>query len=115
MASTVSAGCALVRSILLTTMIGCRPERHRLAKHHPRLRHRSLGGVHEEQAPVRHPEDPLDLAPEVGVTRGVDDVELDPVVADRRGLGEDRDPLLALEIVGIHDQFADLLVGGEDV
>ena len=40
----------------------------------------------------------LHLAPEVGVAGGVDDVELDAAVADRRVLGEDRDPLLALEI-----------------
>ena len=86
----------------------------RLAEHDPRLRHRPLGGVDQQQAAVRHPEHPLDLAAEVRVARGVDDVELDPVVANRRGLGEDRDPLLALEIVRIHDQLAHLLVGRED-
>src|SRR5205814_6699289 len=36
-------------------------------------------------------------------------------VADRRVLGEDRDPLLALEVVGVHDQRANLLVLAEGV
>ena len=35
-------------------------------------------------------------------------------VSNRGGLGEDGDPFLALEIVGVHDQFAHLLVGRED-
>src|SRR2546425_9755210 len=45
----------------------------------------------------------------------VDDVDLDAVVANRRVLGEDRDALLSLEHVRIHDQLTYLLVGGEDV
>ena len=89
-------------------------ERHRLTQHDARLGHRAFCGVDQEQAAIRHAQDALDLATEVGVAGGVDDVELDPVVSNRRGLGEDGDPLLALEIVGIHDQLADLLVGGED-
>ena len=35
---------------------------------------------------------------------GVDDIDLDPLVADRGVLGEDRDPALALQLVGVHDQ-----------
>ena len=62
------------------------PECQRLTEDDPRLRHRPLSCVDQEQAPVRHPEDPLDLAAEVRVTRGIDDVELDPVVSNRRGL-----------------------------
>ena len=108
-------GRALARSILLTTMIGLQAERERLAQHHAGLGHRALGGVDEEQAPVRHAEDALDLAAEVGVPGRVDDVELDPVVPDRGRLREDRDSLLALEVVGVHDQLADLLVRREDV
>src|SRR4029077_4947829 len=41
-------------------------------------------------------------------------VELDASVADRRRLGEDGDALLALEVVRIEDQLADLLVSRED-
>ena len=43
----------------------------------------------------------------------VDDVEADPGVIDGRLLGEDRDPLLALEIARIHDPVDDRLVRAE--
>ncbi len=70
----------------------------RLAQHEPRLRQRSLGGVHQQQHAVDHRQPALDLAAEVGVSGGVDDVQLDVAVAERSVLGEDRDPLLALEV-----------------
>src|SRR5205807_7578974 len=40
----------------------------------------------------------LHLAPEIGVPWRIDDVQLDPAVVNSRVLGEDRDPLLSLEI-----------------
>ncbi len=43
----------------------------------------------------------------------VDDVQADPVVVDGRLLGEDRDPLLALEVARIHDPVDDRLVRAE--
>jgi hypothetical protein len=49
------------------------------------------------------------------MTRRVDDVDLDPSIANRGRLGEDGDALLPLEVVGVHDQFADLFVRSEDV
>ena len=87
----------------------------RLAEDETRLRHWALGGVDQEEAAVGHVDDALDLAAEVGVAGGVDDVDDGVVVADRRVLGEDRDPLLALKRVGIHDQRAHLLVLPEGV
>ena len=45
------------------------PQRQRLAGHEPRLRHRPLGGVHQDQHAVHHAQDPLHLAAEVGVAR----------------------------------------------
>ena len=80
----------------------------RLAQHEAGLRHRPLGGVDEKQNPVDHRQRPLDLPAEVGVARGVDDVELDVAVADRCVLGEDRDPLLALEVHRVHDALGDV-------
>src|SRR5262249_19440588 len=74
---------------------------------------RTLAGVDEQQHTVDHGETPLDLAPEVGVPRGVDDVDLHVAVADGRVLGQDRDALLALEVHGVHDPVGDLLVGAE--
>ena len=91
----------------------------RLAQHEPGLRERALGGVDEQHDAVDHRERPLDLAAEVGVAGGVDDVERDVVVAalvvphERGVLGEDRDALLALEVARVHDPFGDVLVGAE--
>jgi hypothetical protein len=60
--------------------------------------------------PSDHGQAALDLAAEVGVPRRVDDVDLDPAVPDGGVLGEDRDPLLALEVHRVEDALGDLLV-----
>ena len=70
-------------------------------------------GVDEQQHAVDHREAPLDLAAEVGVAGRVDDVDLHAAVPDRGVLGEDRDALLALEVVRVHDPLGDVLVGAE--
>ena len=85
----------------------------RLAQHEPRLRQRPLGRVDEQQHAVHHRQRALDLAAEVGVARRVDDVDLRLAVLHRRVLGEDRDPLLALEVHRVHDPLVDVLVLAE--
>ncbi len=103
------------RSTLFTTSTTGRPGLERLAEHEAGLRERALGGVHEQHHPVHHRQAALDLAAEVGVARGVDEVELHVAVADRRVLGEDRDAALALLVHRVHDQVGEPLglVGGE--
>ena len=90
------------------------PRLERLAQHVAGLGQRPLGGVDEQQDAVHHLERALHLAPEVGVARGVHDVDLGVAVVDRGVLGEDRDAALALEVVRVHDALAVLLVGAED-
>ena len=85
----------------------------RLAQHEPRLRQRPLGGVHEQEHAVDHRQPALDLPAEVGVPGGVDDVELDVPVAQRGVLGEDRDPLLALEVHRVHHPRGHVLADPE--
>ena len=85
----------------------------RLAQHEARLRQRPLGGVDQQQHAVDHRQAALDLAAEVGVAGGVDDVELDVLVAQRGVLGEDRDALLALEVHRVHDAVVDVLALAE--
>src|ERR1700679_2324049 len=82
----------------------------RLADHELGLRHRPFGSVDQHDRAVDHREDALDLAAEIGVAGGVDDV--DPMILPdhRRRLGENRDAALALQVVGIHHPFGDALV-----
>ncbi len=79
----------------------------------PRLGHRTLGGVDQQQHPVDQRQGPLDLATEVGVTRGVDEVDPRALPLDRGRLGEDRDAALALLVVGVEDAIDSRLVVGE--
>ena len=84
-----------------------------LAQHEAGLGQRALAGVDEQEHAVDHGEAALDLAAEVGVAGGVDDVDLHVAVADRGVLGQDRDALLALEVHRVHDPVGDLLVRAE--
>ena len=91
----------------------------RLAQHEPGLRQRPLRRVDEEHDAVDHRQAALDLATEVGVTGGVDDVDRHVAVGEllrrrtavvHRGvLREDGDALLALEVAGVHDPVGDAL------
>ena len=54
-----------------------------LAQDEPGLGQGPFGGVDQQQDAVDHGQAPLDLAAEVGVAGGVDDVDLDPVVDAR--------------------------------
>ena len=84
-----------------------------LAQHEAGLGPGSFRGVDEQHDAVDHREGPFDLAAEVGVPGGVDDVDLDVPVSHRGVLGQDGDALLPFEVHGVHDPFDHLLVGPE--
>ncbi len=86
---------------------------HRLLEDVAGLGQRPLCRVDEQQDRVDHEQRPLDLAAEVRVARRVDDVQPDVAMVHGRLLGEDRDPLLALEIARIHDPVDHRLVRAE--
>ena len=86
-----------------------------VAQDEARLGHGALGGVDEQQGAVRHAQDALDLAAEVGVAGGVDDVDLHALVLDGDVLGQDGDASLALLVVGVEHALLDLLVLAERV
>ena len=86
-----------------------------VTQHEAGLGHGALKGVDQQQGAVGHTQHALDLAAEVGVARGVDDVDLNVLVLDRDVLGENRNAALALLVVGIQDAVLDLLVGTEGV
>ncbi|OPZ78303.1 MAG: hypothetical protein BWY77_01536 [bacterium ADurb.Bin431] len=78
------------------------------------LRQGPLGGIHQEDGAVDHLEGAFDLAPEIGMARGVENVDLDPLPADRAVFRRNRDAAFALEIHVIHDALLDLLVIAEE-
>jgi hypothetical protein len=63
--------------------------------------------------PVDHRQDALDLGAEIGVARGVDDVDMSAVPVDRRAFGEDGDAALFFEVGRIHRPLLDPLVVAE--
>ena len=83
------SGRAPGRSILLITTIGLEAEGQGLAGHEAGLGHRAFDRVDQQQHAVDHRQHALDLAAEVGVARGVDDVDVGVAVLDgavlRRG------------------------------
>ena len=90
------------------------PATERLPEHELRLRHRAVDGVDEEKHAVDHVHDPLDLAPEVGMARRVDDVDLHTAIHHRGVLRHDRDAPLTLERVRVHHPLGNLLVLAKD-
>ncbi len=77
-----------------------------------------FGGVDEHDDAVDHLECAFDLAAEIGVARGVDDVDrrfgaVGATVLDCRVLREDGDALLAFEIHRVHDAGFDVSVLSE--
>ena len=89
---------------------GLQAEGERLGEHEAGLRHRAFEGVDDEEATVSHIEHAFDFAAEVGVARGVDQVDLIFLLVARVGpldraiLGGDRDAAFALEVARVHDQ-----------
>ena len=101
------------RSILLMATIGLRPILSALRDHELGLRHRPFGRVDEHDRAVHHAQDALDLAAEIGVAGGVDDVDAGVLPDDRGRLGQDGDAALLLEIVRIHRALFHALVFAE--
>ena len=85
----------------------------RLLHDEARLRHGAFRRVDEQQDAADHLEDAFDFAAEIGVPRGVDDVDLDAVIMDGCVFGEDGDAALALEGVGVHHALLHDLVFSE--
>ena len=86
-----------------------------VAQHEARLGHGTLECVDEKQRAVSHLEDALDLAAEVGMARGVDDVDLHALVLDGDVLRQNGDAALALLVVGVEHALLDLLVLAEGI
>ena len=113
--SSTRLGLALSRSVLLMTTIGLAPASSALRKTNRVWAWGPSGGVHHEQHAVDHVHDTLDLAAEVGMAGGIDDIDVVILVFERGVFGSDGDPLLLFEIHRIHEALllAFVLVGAE--
>ena len=89
------------------------PQIQRLLQHKAGLRHGALEGVDQQQHAVDHFENTLHLAAKVGMSGGVDNVDFDALVKDRRIFGQNRDAALTLKVVGIHNALRHHLVFAE--
>ena len=69
------------------------------------LGHGPLHCIHQQQHRIDHGQDALDLAAEVRVPWGIDDVDAVVAPADRGVLREDGDAALPFDVIGVHDPF----------
>ena len=99
---------------MLITTIGGSLRFQRLHQHVAGLRQRAFAGVHQQHDAVDNLERALDFAAEIAVAGRVDDVDLDVVIADAGGLGENGDAALALQIVRVHHALGDCFVVAEN-
>ena len=72
-------------------------------EHEAGLGHGALSGVHQQDDAVDHLQDTLHLTAEVGVARGVHDVDFGVLVVHSGILGQNGDAALPLQVVGVHD------------
>ena len=91
------------RSSLLTKIMRGRPSSARGLPHDLGLHLDALDGAHHEHGQVGDPQGGLDVAHEVGVARGVDEVDLVALPLERRDGQRERDaPLLLLGVEVAH-------------
>ncbi len=83
---------------------------HGLAQDKAGLRHGTLESVHDQDDSVDHLENALHLSAEICVSGSIHDIDLCSFVIDCSVFAEDRDPALALQIVGVHDALLHRLI-----
>ncbi len=81
-----------------------------LTRHETRLRHRAFLCIDQQQNTVNHRQYALYLATEVGMARGIDDVDVRAFVFDCAVLRQNRDTTFFFDIVRIHHACIDVLV-----
>lgn len=79
-----------------------------------RLRHTAFHRVDEQQYAVHHGQDTFHFAAEIGVSRRVNDIDLDTVVMHGGVFGEDRYPAFAFQSVAVHNAVRHRFAGAEN-
>ena len=83
-------------------------------KNKARLGHRALGSVNKQDNTVDHLEDTLHLAAKVGVTGGINDVDLGVLVIDGGVFCKNGDAALSFDIVRVHHAVNRFLIFAVD-
>ena len=73
-----------------------------LLQHEPGLGHGAFGSIHQQDDAVDHLQNALHLAAEIGVARGIDDVDFIVFIANGGVLGKNGDAALPLQVAGVH-------------
>ena len=74
---------------------------------------RTLGGINDKEDAIDHAEDAFDFSTEIGVARGIDNVDADVVIFEGGVFGFDGDAPFPFEVHGVHHAFGDDLIGAE--
>ena len=70
--------------------------------HEARLRHRTIHCINDQQNGINHGHDTFNFTTEVGVPRGINDVDTVVIPFDSGVFSQDGNPALFLQIVGVH-------------
>src|SRR5690606_3494462 len=81
-----------------------------LTKQGTGLRHGAFNRVHQQQHAVNHGQHAFDLTTEVGVTGGVDNVDVGAFVFNGTVLRQNGNTAFFLDIARVHDTFGDMFV-----
>ena len=85
-----------------------------LFKHVSGLRHAAFYCVYKQQNAVYHRQDTFHFAAEIGVSRGVDNVDFRAVVVNCRVLCKYGNSAFSFDIVAVHNAFGNDLVGSKN-
>ena len=77
------------------------------------MRHRAFLCVHQQHHAVHHAQHAFHFAAEVGVSRGVHDVDVVAVVFDGGVFGQNGDAAFFFKVVAVHHALVHLLVFAE--
>ena len=77
------------------------------------LRHRTFCSVNKQDNAVNHLQNSFNLAAEISMAGGVYNIYLDVVIHNRGVLGKNCNASFTLDVVRVHDPFADSLIGSE--
>ena len=74
------------------------------------LGHGTFLGINQKQSPVGHAQNPLHLTAEVGMSRGVNDIQPVIAVAVRAVFGRNGNSALTFQITGVHKPLGHVLI-----